>query len=294
MAKAMAPYLFAVKEARVFQKIVDTNIEICYLFIHAHLELNNERTNLKARKKRSDRHHLLPWVILAVILAIVCSVAPLIKSGGEKIAETRHPDSSPYSDEELKQFWENHAYPIMSSLINHTYHIPEINDRYLKENILINKRYGTLKVHMSQTYITNSHEIMAASQIKSNTAIMILVIPKMLIVYRGLESSRDPVWRERFENVFVISVMHELDHLTYEKIPAKNEKIPLDKLVELEKQAWALTCEYTLAPLVEKYNSPLESSDQIYYTNWIYTGRSVDSPAWEKFIRDAYKVTRHQ
>jgi hypothetical protein len=84
----------------------------------------------------------------------------------------------------------------------------------------------------------------------------------------------------------VITVMHERDHLAYGFVNAKQEHVSTaDEHVAQECSAWALTCEYTLRPMIEDYQRPMTDDISIMYKAWLEAGRNEESPLWKQWIR---------
>ena len=247
------------------------------------------------RKKIKARVQMLLVLLLAfaVLLTLDWIVNHQVNTEHRQ-SQSTDPSRSFYPDFEQKKFWSEHLEPIFQALIGHKYHIPEIQKRYDDSMAIIDNLYGRLNINISSNYIAQSHNILAGSGFATNgIPELTIVVPAIMDVYASLRSSEHPGWKEAFEYCNVLNVMHELDHIAYEeKHTMQTHLLPLDQLVEHERGAWARTCEYSIAPLVEKYQVLLTASEMQYYKLWVNTGRNPNNPEWIIAIRNFYKETR--
>jgi len=241
--------------------------------------------------------------LLIVFLLLCAFFVGLFLSRKAKLTETSKrswqtvpapvaPAPKPRSEAELKEFWAKRMKRTFEDeLLNYRYPIAEINERYVFLARKIEERYQKkLQVSMVSTFNPASKQIMAGPMIKNGIPIVELIVPALVNNHGWLvEQHGEKLGEELFEISTIVGFIHELDHLAYGYV---SEDRSLDSLVELERLAWAQTCEYTLRPLVEKDAVRLGESERIYYLAWINGGRNPDSPAWRKFIMDAYAHTR--
>lgn len=188
--------------------------------------------------------------------------------------------------DEVKQFWGNQLHVIKELTESQQYPIPEIREYYLKAQQDILNRYGK-EVYMQVTvnYAPISRDVIGGSSALGDGPKLGIFTPALRDIWENSKNSTDPKWKEKFDNLSLVALMHELDHLAsgYVLTPT-NADTSLEGRVLREKKAWALTCENTMEPLVRN-GKQLEHSDQIRYDAWIKAGRDVNSPLWEEFIR---------
>jgi hypothetical protein len=250
---------------------------------------------LKKQTKQKWSTHILYMLFLIALIAFA-SIA-LIQSHSSRQKKPR-PDieTPPYSETELKRFWDENMGSTLRSLIGGSYRIAEIQQRYNDSISRVDRKYGRIGFNMSTTYIQASKNIFAGCDMMSDgTPSLILVMPAIADAYKRLAQSGDTRWSERFENLVIVAVLHELDHIAYEDVLKNHSQtIDFEELIDHERRAWARTCEYTMGPLLEKYGLAMSPSDMVYYTKWVDAGRDVDSPLWVGFIRSAYGVVKNR
>ena len=182
----------------------------------------------------------------------------------------------------------------MDGLMAGKYPLKKIQDRYNLQTQALGKKYPKgLAIHLVTTYNPEGPDILAGCWITNDQPQIDIVIPKLLDIYYEKRAEGDGQWSQRMQNVLIVSILHEQDHLAFGSVIGSREHpSSLDELVDSESKAWALTCEQTLRPMIEEYQVPLTQSDHFYYDHWIQSGRMETSPAWRKFIRDLYQSTR--
>ncbi|MCX6720347.1 MAG: hypothetical protein NTW11_00890 [Candidatus Staskawiczbacteria bacterium] len=224
------------------------------------------------------------WTALLVAIFIVIAAVALGRS-------TRHA----YSVLEMQCAWSNDFQQVFDQeLLLNKYPIFEIQDRYNSTLQLIYQRYGsTLAINMVTAYCRASTEVLCGNYFTNGHPTVDIIIPKLLDICKDEQRKNPSGWRERMRFVLVIGFMHELDHLAFGTIAKEGDKPePLDQLVNEEANVWALTCENTLAPLIEKYKVQLTAGEYTYYNEWLKAGRDKNSQSWRSFIRWAYRRTR--
>lgn len=230
-------------------------------------------------------------------------IAGLILRGSKKLWEEkpkvdlRDRIPSPYTDAEMHLFYDAHMKKVMEDeLAAGKYHISEIRDRYAEIMKIIEEKYGAhFELKMCTTYNKASKDIMAGFYFTpENVPTIDFIILKVMDMYKELEQRNEPNLEERFQTLVVTSFMHELDHLKLGHGLGKDRGYvsSLDELSNNEAEAWAETCRYTFASLVEKYRIPLSGTENEFYNNWVKYGRSASSLEWKNFVREFHKVTR--
>lgn len=171
---------------------------------------------------------------------------------------------------------------------------PEMNDRYLLLTRMVEKRYRRpLEINRTTAYNKRSELIMAGCWISNDVPHIDLIVPALIDSYNRLvKTNGQLVGEQLFKTCAAISFIHELDHLAHGYVSINHQNKSLDFLIEIERLAWAQTCEFTIRPLVEKHGIALDESDQIYYEDWVKAGRDASSPIWIDSIRSAYSDAR--
>ncbi|OHB19097.1 MAG: hypothetical protein A2666_04260 [Parcubacteria group bacterium RIFCSPHIGHO2_01_FULL_47_10b] len=196
------------------------------------------------------------------------------------------------TQQEVQEFCANQLHVLKELIENHEYPIPEIKERYVKLLEDIRKRYQkAVSIQVTVNYNPIGKEVIAASTVtKEDGPKLGIFTPALKDIWeRYSRESDDPNWKEKFENLTIVSVLHELDHLSsgYVITPT-NQDTSLEGRVLREKHAWALTCQNTMEILI-KNGKRLDPSHQLRYDAWIKAGRDVNSPVWEEFIRRIHR-----
>ncbi|MDO8594236.1 MAG: hypothetical protein Q7R93_01840 [bacterium] len=193
------------------------------------------------------------------------------------------------SPDEVKQFWASELRVLRGLVESQEYSVPEVRARYLKLHQDILERYGKeVYIQLTINYSPVSRDAIGGSRVLENGPQLGIFTPALKNAREDLKASGDPKWEEAFETLSVSTIIHELDHLAsgYVMTPT-NTDTSLDARVLREKNAWALTCEHTLEPMV-KAGKHLAYSDQIRYDAWVKAGRDVNSPLWEAHVRGVH------
>ncbi len=190
------------------------------------------------------------------------------------------------SKEEFKDFWENKVPELKDLILNNHCSYPEISARYLDLRRQIIKRYSKpTDVEICINYNPLGKNIIAGSIVKDKGPKFGVFIPALRDVYNFRQQEQKEGWEEGFHNLALVSVLHELDHLAsgYIITPEKHDT-SFDAKMDREKHAWALTCEYTIEPMIKR-GAKIDDSDMQRYNAWVEAGRNVDSPLWDEAIR---------
>jgi len=249
-------------------------------------------------RKKSIIHQIHKGVAVKIqqmVFVVVVVLLGWLAPEGKAVDGQKDEVAVPYSLMEMQSTWLNHFQQVFDQqLFLGRYPIPEIQDRYDQAVQLIEKRYGSgLAVNMVTTYDKASTDVLCGNCFKDGHPTAEIMIPKLLDICKG-ERQRNPNgWQDRMRLVLVVGLMHELDHLASGPILKEGEKpLPLDQLVDEETRVWALTCENTLRPLIEKYKAQLTEDEYIIYNQWLKSRRDESSPTWRNFIHWAYSRTR--
>jgi hypothetical protein len=225
-------------------------------------------------------------ILLVVGSFIALAIISMVKSDKHVIV------SKVYTDQEMKTFWAEHLEGVIVKMINSRHHFSTINSRTEELGRLIQERYQRqFEVKMITTYHPASRMIFAGNWVKDGVPIIELYIPTFIDIHTELINEHGPNQGEIiFGNGLAVGFIHELDHLAYGYV--SDSSVDLEKLVDGERQTWALTCELTIRPLINQYQAKLGPDKDIYYSNWIKADRNADNPIWIDFIHRAYSQTR--
>jgi hypothetical protein len=256
---------------------------------------NKKRKLYQEKQLQKKTRSLLIFTIVAIILVAV--VATLINkmSQDEKALPTQVTASS-YSLTEMQNFWSDNFSQTVDSLFTGKYPLPKVQQRFNEVTKHIRERYGytNIIIHLNDGYEPENALILAGSSLTDgDKPTLEITVPSLIDIYKREQRKGDPDANERVRYVLVLSIMHELDHLAFDTMKGTREHPPsLDQLVDSERKIWALTCEYSIRPMIEDYHITLTTSEYVYYNKWVEIGRNADSPAWVAFIRNLYKDTR--
>lgn len=254
---------------------------------------------MKKKKKTEQQSGLwILWLALPALI-ILASLPGLVGQGQPPIQQqinvlqgktpqvklaTKTPKK--YTPEEVHIFWKSHLEKVYEALGTRRYKLEEINSLNRKLVLLIEERYGKkLQFSICENLNLNGELILAGSQVKNGIPMAEIVVPAFMGVREEIFSNFPPVIAEQmFEEVCVVSLMHELDHLAYGFVVTD----PVQKAdFHLEAMAWAKTSENTIRIFMEK-SLPVSPAEKLIYANWVRCGRDANSPGWHKFIAEAY------
>jgi hypothetical protein len=195
----------------------------------------------------------------------------------------------------LVEFWEAYMAQIITSVVQGTYRLSLINDRFQNNNRLISARYKrilnvTMSILACQDQFGGEGSLPQGCRIVDGEPQVVLFVPTLIEVMAHLKRKHPGSYREVFETALVVGTIHETDHLA---MGLAEEGDALSTLND-EQRVWAETCEHTIRPLVEIYHEPICASDMMYYQAWVKAGRNVESSEWRTFIRKLYRrVKKH-
>lgn len=189
---------------------------------------------------------------------------------------------------QIATFFESEIYPLVSLLINGNYNLPEIQREFSENLNAIYSEYGRLNVELCDKppkHIAKDAFLPFGFRWDEKKPFLIIFVQQLLIFFNQLAITRWHDFRQCFENIIVIGLMHEIYHIRSNQLIkdgcSSESKNP-------EVVAWALTCECAIRPLVELYQRELIGSDYQTYLMWVQCGRNAKNPRWENFIADLY------
>ncbi|MFA5878496.1 MAG: hypothetical protein WC845_03980 [Candidatus Staskawiczbacteria bacterium] len=233
---------------------------------------------------------------LVIVIALVCACIAVI-ANKKDVAKERFTKKFPpmryghYSDNELKSFWINNFGLKLEKLRTFAEQFPEVKQRFDEGFEIIGNIYGKpINIKFVLGY-TDHRDVMWYSGVGDKGAPMVfIVLPNVMNLdawFGVIDSDYRKGQKELLYTAVLVGVMHELDHL---RLNMKNRSpSDVDELVLGEKQAWAETCQYTISPLIEKYNRKVDPDSFFFYRKWIASGRDKKSQLWEAEIRKEYK-----
>ncbi len=180
--------------------------------------------------------------------------------------------SAQYTQAQVTEFANNELIPVVQMVMSATTPYPEVNDRVNKQTVLISRRFKgkpANNVVLQTVYTRVSKFVAGSSRVneKGNPEIT-LYVPAIMDNWAGNRSR------------IIYIIMHERDHLT-ELIPDRKDGISLD----VETHIHALTTQYVVVPLKEKYEITLSRDEQRHYDAWVKAGRTERSPVWRESIQ---------
>lgn len=227
------------------------------------------------------------WKFLFVVAALGCG-ADRVETVAPKapIVVLYQPSDATPSVDDQRVFWDDHLHQhIVGELMAGQHAVSEVNARFLELRRVVESATGNqLHLDLVTNYDPKIRAVRAGASIKDSVPIISLIIPSIMNEFREFEQSGRVGWLDEFRLSVVVSIMHEMEHLaSYSYAEPDHEH-----LVSEEVSAWHATCEYTLAPLVERYGLEIGQSASVYYQIWLQADRGK-SPEWEASIREIYK-----
>lgn len=242
-------------------------------------------------KKNYRRFSVLVGCVLACIsIFLLCRKFLNSTVVGPNTVRVEKAVASPYTESECYAFFTNHLKPIIvDTFLAGNYLIPEISSRCLELQEMIKNRFGRLSVNIYTGYPVQGNRVLAICLITNGLPLIAIPIPAAIDLYRNMNAERTIEKRDMFNLIMGIVVIHEMEHAAYGYINT-NSAVPSTRAErdEYEKRTWALTCEKSLTPLVEKYRKALPSQFAPFYEYWAKVGRNVEHPLWGEFIREVH------
>jgi hypothetical protein len=195
-------------------------------------------------------------------------------------------DRKPMTNEEKISFYEKSIKPIVEHLKNEQWGIAALNARHHELAEAIFRRYGKpYDVEIAIQYEVgeekNLDRVLAVSYLSTNGVPTVrLYIPTAVHLYNHLFLEKNSDWQTHFVYAIAVGYFHELDHLS-EQLFNTNLTVmaTTEQKKAFESRACALTCEYTIRPLLEN-RIPLAKNERDLYEVWVRSGRSEKSPLW--------------
>jgi len=205
------------------------------------------------------------------------------------------PEEKRLQSQELEKrsraFFAEHMEKLLEQVMLAQWQIPSVNQRILDVQNLIKKRFGIkLDIQLNPFFHPQAKDILAGATIFNGRPIIAIYVPCWMDEYEDLKAHKGINADLCFETLVVSSFVHEMDHLAYEGFLDLHD-LSVEKLIECEKKANAMTCEHLLTHMVNN-NLPLEQVDYDNYQIWVMCGRDVNSPIWEARIRHLYANRR--
>ena len=223
----------------------------------------------------------------------IISIFLLLTFGACKKTENKilsnHKDKQ-LSIDEIHSALNTHLSPLRDLLEKDKCEFPEIEARIKSLKVQIASRYKQpLHMIIAPNYSSMDERVVALARVEATGPVIILFIPTILDIYDDLKASHNSHWEEEFKSLLLISPLHELDHLAsgYVQTPTDTDKSIQAKTFR-EKNTWALTCEYSIRPLITK-GLHINESHSARYKEWVKANRNVNSPNWDKFIHSQYE-----
>lgn len=192
----------------------------------------------------------------------------------------------------VHQLLATHFQPLKSLMNEDRYRLPAITARYKLLKELIQRRYGkSVSIFVVGSHKRNMPSVYGSACIdKTKNPTVCLYLPALMDQYQDSEKAGGKHWKERFETLTVISLLHELDHLASGNITSLDgdTDTSLDGRTRREKNTWALTCEFAIWHLVEN-GIHLDPTIASMYLGWLKSRCDSSSAEWEAFVRKAYQ-----
>ncbi len=231
--------------------------------------------------------------ILLVVSLNVRQKDHVAEQPASHVATPSQPVQRRYTEEELKRFWNDQCKVVEEFVLHGQFRVPELSERYHTLHALVVERYhSSFRANWVMDYDPASVDTITGCSVKDGAPQIEVMLAKAADLSIEYRARGDRQWKERLENSLVVGILHELDHLTCEGATPPAQQPPFDVRVEAERRAWAQTCEHTLRVLIERYNAPLGTSEELYYLKWVNAGRNLDSPQWIEAMREAYGSLR--
>lgn len=199
-----------------------------------------------------------------------------------------------YSEAAVRKFFSDHVETIfVDGFLNRKLEYPTILARYDKLTQLIQARYGKMfDIRMDKNFNPVSPLVAESAGVEKGSPYVGLILPAFMNIHRELIAENgDELGKKLFRQSIIVGFMHELDHLAFGFVTPEGSPKDHAKSLENETRAWAETCENTISELV-RLKLQLGPNEVTYYSAWVASDRSVSSPSWIAFIRNAYSVTK--
>lgn len=234
-------------------------------------------------RRRTDRAvGLMLYFFLAMLIFNLAKIANL--SHGQDNAKGRT-----YTERELDDFWESRIKKVVwDELLKNKCQFPEIKERYEYLSRKIRERYGELTLNLSAVRPVQTNAV-AGTVFSNGVPYIVLFMTRFIDLYEGdLKRIYGEKRREALESLAIGAVMHEAEHLVGD-LPRHSGMRPEEKVVADEIHSWAMTCEYTIGPLVDKHHRAVALSDLYFYREWVRCERNELDPRWQALIRGHYQ-----
>lgn len=250
-----------------------------------------KETLVKKRKRKKIIAVQIIAPTLTLSFVFVIAVVLLIPSGKHPIRDSKsagYTAWSPYTEKETQEFLDAHLQATITRILpSGKFFIPEIQARYNFVVSKINALYGVEHSFEAPNIYGHSKFVTVGVRISNGVPSVQLYMPSIMDMYRagkGLGMSE-----ETLQRLFVIDLMHELDHLAFGFLSDEGQAYSKEKYINNERLAWAETCEHTIRPMVETHRLRIEGLQLQCYRAWVEGGRNPENGRWKEFIGSLYR-----
>ena len=204
-----------------------------------------------------------------------------------------------YTDDQLEHFCQEKLEVVGEGLAHEMCPLAEINAHHAELAKLIKTRYGgAVQLQVIAAYHRANPFVTAENHVTNGRAHIDFYLAAFNNLYDMFKTEKDPYAEERIRHGFVVSILHEMEHLAYgyvvKPVYVKDvqaaEKFGITQDT-FEARTWAITCESAIRPLLT-HQAHIMGSDLLFYDKWVKCGKEVDSKAWRIFINNRYSLSR--
>lgn len=199
------------------------------------------------------------------------------------------PDAPAYSEEAMERFVNVHLTPILDRLLSGTYPLFAIRWRWNVIETTASVRYGRrIEVHPATGVGLSNPYIFGTVRLEDSIPCIYLAVPGLMGAYAVLTRQMTPLEAEmRFEVLLITLILHEGDHLLLEHW---KKATTFDEFVEVEREAWAETCLYTLDAFVRAgYSRYTKGTLAKIHGAWVTVGGNRDDPRFRAAIAEIHR-----
>lgn len=206
------------------------------------------------------------------VLLLLSSLASGLCGEDPKVQSTNSPPGRSRTPQELIDFANTEVKPIIEGLAKDRLPYLEICARFRDTVDVVHRCTGhRLGFAVLPQYCPLSKEIMSLVTDGTNGAPMVVVfLPAIADFYDVMKQVGRPRWRELFQSDLIVATMHSMEG-------ARQCPRTKDRQEQVDSEAWANTCRYTLDPLYQRYRVPLTPKAFYIYRAWILSGGGDES-----------------
>lgn len=204
----------------------------------------------------------------------------------------------------LQQLWSMVVSPLVTSLVEGYYRLPELQRRYNENIQAMLKRYPKCN---PVTYVLSDKPLVESANgkcpmyakvgvfqnvttgvITRSCPVITMHPPTFWEIYRDM---KEPDVSLCFEGFLVCGILHELDHIASGNFGSGDPRFFQGRDgSDAERLTWGLTCEHAIRLWKDVYGGPLYYANELFYSQWIKWGRDVNSQGWKNFIEEVYRT----